>query len=68
VTVDGVTGFVVPRSHPEAAAGALETLVLNPGLRRRMGMAGREHVARHYSWPACIDQMVAVYESVLGRE
>lgn len=65
VTVDGSTGFVVPKSNPEAAAAAIEKLVLDAGLRRRMGGAGREHVALHYSWPACIKQMEAVYSRVL---
>lgn len=66
VTLDGVTGFVVPRNRPEAAADAIERLVLDADLRRRLGIAGREHVATHYSWRACVGQMAEVYKSVLG--
>src|SRR3546814_939066 len=42
VVDDGVTGFVVPRSSPEAAAQALDRLVTSQPLRQRMGNAGRE--------------------------
>lgn len=62
VVLDGTTGMVVPRENPQAAAQALETLVLNPQLRQQMGEAGRKHVEAAYSWPACIKTMEAVLE------
>ncbi len=68
VTVDGVTGIVVPKNNPAAAAEAIERLVLNPELRIRMGLAGRQHVAENYSWTASIQQMISVYESMIGRK
>jgi glycosyltransferase involved in cell wall biosynthesis len=65
VTIDGVTGFVVPRNHPQASADAIEKLVLDPQLCHRMGLAGRNHVEEHYRWSDCITKMVKVYQSVL---
>ena len=65
VTVEGETGFVVPRENPKAAADALEKLVMDAELRQRMGNAGQEHVAKHYSWDACIETMLGVYERTI---
>lgn len=60
VTVNGVTGIVVPRENPQAAADALEQLVLNPELRVQMGEAGYKHVAENYAWDACVETMLGV--------
>lgn len=67
VTVEGETGFVVPREDPQAAAVALEKLVLGAELRHRMGSAGQAHVAKHYSWDACIETMLGVYQKTLAQ-
>ena len=65
VVVDNVTGYVVPRNNPQAAADAIRTLVYNPDLRRTMGTAGKTHVERLYSWPACVQQMVNFYQDIV---
>lgn len=65
VTVEGVTGLVVPRENPAAAAAALEKLVLDPALRYRMGQAGKQHVSQKYDWETCVDTMVKVYRTTL---
>jgi len=39
---DGVTGLIVPRRDPGAMAAAIRRLAEDPGLRRRLGAAGRE--------------------------
>lgn len=46
---DGVQGLVVPPRDPEALAGALERLQLDPGLRGRMGEAGRRKVHTEFT-------------------
>ncbi|WP_217541401.1 glycosyltransferase [Vibrio metschnikovii] len=65
VTVEGKTGFVVPRENPQAAAAAIEKLVVDSELRHRMGVAGQKHVADHYSWDACIETMLGVYQKTI---
>ena len=65
VTIDGETGFVVPRENPEAAADALEKLVLNANLRYKFGIAAKQHVERLYSWDACVNTMLRVYEQTI---
>lgn len=67
VTVDGVTGFVVPRENPAAAAAAIERLVLDANLRNQMGQGGQAHVAQHYSWDACVQTMLGVYQETIER-
>src|SRR3954447_7599874 len=44
---DGENGFVVPAKDPRALADALRRLVRDPGLRGRLGSAGRERVAAY---------------------
>ncbi|MCD0502068.1 glycosyltransferase family 4 protein [Bordetella petrii] len=41
---DGVTGILVPAKNPPALRAALERLIDNPELRRKMGAAGRSMV------------------------
>lgn len=65
VTLDGVTGLVVPRENPQAAASAMEKLLRDPTLRQEMGSAAQRHVRENYSWDACVATMLGVYRSVL---
>lgn len=67
VTLDGITGLVVPKENPQAAADAIEKLVLNPQLRLLMGQAGREHVSTTYSWDTCIANMIQVFENTIQK-
>lgn len=57
----GVTGILVtPRSARALAAGA-ETLISDPGLRHRMGAAGRARVESHFTLQRHLDIMVDLY-------
>lgn len=46
---DDETGFLVDEGNLASLAAAIEKLVCDPALRRRMGDAGRRH-ARSFSW------------------
>lgn len=46
---DGVEGFVVPPSNPQALADGLQRLLGNRELRTTMGQAARERVIRDFS-------------------
>ncbi len=49
--VDGVTGIVVRRPEdPVAVAAAFETLLADPSLRTKMGMASRERALTEFSY------------------
>jgi glycosyltransferase involved in cell wall biosynthesis len=61
---DGVTGFVVPVRNPEKLAAALEPLLLDPELRRRMGAAGRGRVVEKFSAEVTASQVSALYDEL----
>jgi len=48
VVDDGVTGYVVPVDAEDAFARRIVDLARSPALRRRLGIAGRQKVARDY--------------------
>lgn len=54
VRVDDQTGIRVPAQSPEQAVGDLALAIVrlhgDPGLRSRMGQAGRARVREHFSW------------------
>lgn len=63
VVQDGQTGLLVPGEDVEALAQAVTHLAADPGLRLRLGQAGRER-AQQFAWPTIADQYLALYEQV----
>ena len=63
VVVDGKTGLTVPPNDPERFAGAICRLLREPGLRERMGEAGRKWVMEHFSRERQIRQTQELYLS-----
>jgi glycosyltransferase involved in cell wall biosynthesis len=61
LVVDGETGLVVPPRDPDALRGALERLLGDPELRRKLGTAGRERAGSQFSWNAVTDATLAAY-------
>jgi len=66
VVQDGITGILVPPRDEVALAEAIEKLVLDKSLRKRMGQAGRIFVKQKYELIACVNLMVKVYKDVTG--
>jgi len=62
---DGETGFLVPPRDPEVLAQALEKLLTDPALRRRMGDAGQARVGEHFSAEATVRSISEMYEELL---
>lgn len=65
---DGITGIVVPRREPRLLADALAKLAADPGLRRRMGEAGRRRVASEFRLKDQISAFDLLYRSVLSAQ
>jgi len=62
----GDDGFLVELGDVEGLAQALLQLIRNPGLREKMGQAGRAKI-QDYSLERVLDEMSAIYARYLGR-
>jgi glycosyltransferase involved in cell wall biosynthesis len=67
VVREGEDGFLVSRGDVDELADRLERLAADEGLRRRMGEAGRERVLPRYSVERLIDDVDALYRSLLAK-
>jgi glycosyltransferase involved in cell wall biosynthesis len=61
----GETGLLVPARQPEALAGAINSILGDPGLARRFGTAGRARAQREFSAEVMVQRVTRVYEEVL---
>jgi phosphatidylinositol alpha 1,6-mannosyltransferase len=62
---DGVTGYLVPPSDPDAFTAAVARLAADPAARAAFGAAGRRKVLGR-SWPALTEELIGHYSQVLG--
>lgn len=65
VNQHGVTGFVVPPRDPAALAEAINCLLSDESLRRRMGEAGRVRARAEFSEEVMVERVIEVYRTVL---
>jgi len=61
LVVDGETGLLVPPRDPPALRRALERLLGDAELRRRLGAAARERIRARFSWDAVLDATIDLY-------
>jgi glycosyltransferase involved in cell wall biosynthesis len=61
VVREGENGLLVPVRDVERLADALQTLLLDPALRQRMGARGREIAESEYGIEAVVAQTLALY-------
>jgi len=66
LVVDGETGIVVPPRDPAALRSALERLLADPDLRRKLGSAGRDRARTHFSWERVTDATLTAYAEAVG--
>ncbi len=65
VVRDGENGLLCPPGDAAAFAAALDALLADASLRRRMGAAGRAR-SHGFSWDALAPRVLAVYEQACG--
>jgi glycosyltransferase involved in cell wall biosynthesis len=63
--LDGETGLLVEPGDPEALASAISRLARDPGLRGRLGEAGRARLAQGFLAPQMVSAYEKLYRSVL---
>ncbi|MFH8218720.1 glycosyltransferase family 4 protein [Streptomyces sp. NPDC018057] len=63
---DGETCLAVPPGDAGALAAGLVRLLGDPGLRARLGAAGRARVLRHFTWARAAEGTVARYREAIA--
>jgi len=64
---NGTSGVLVPPAAVDPLAQAIDSLLADDALRRRMGEAARERIVERYTIEAMTRQTVAVYELAARR-
>jgi glycosyltransferase involved in cell wall biosynthesis len=61
LVLDGVTGFLVPRSDPLALAGKIQFLLDDPNRASQMGVAGRKRLEIDFNLERMTREFVEAY-------
>jgi glycogen synthase len=67
LVADGETGLLVPPRDQRALRVALDRLLGDADLRRRMGEAGRDRIRDLCGWDAVLDRTLAAYDDAAAR-
>jgi glycosyltransferase involved in cell wall biosynthesis len=65
IVYDGITGFLTPPNDPDAVAALCKRVLSDGDLARRIGIAGRQHVARNFNPDGIARQVERLYEHLL---
>lgn len=63
--LDGETGFLYPPGRTDELADRLEALVVDPALRRRLGLAGRCRALERFSEDRCTREWLELLEACI---
>jgi glycosyltransferase involved in cell wall biosynthesis len=67
VIVDRESGLLVPPASPEHLAAAIERLLVDPPLARRLGQAGQAAAFGPQGWPEAARRTVDLYRRLVGQ-
>ena len=59
---DGVNGILVPPKNPEAIADAMERILINPDLGRKMGEEGREKIGKDFNIKKEVNKLEMIFK------
>jgi len=68
VLINEVTGIAVEPDQPEALADAIDRLLGDEPLRRRLGTAARQHALSQFSWSQVAARFSNVFRDALERQ
>ncbi len=68
VCLDGQTGFLIKRGDLEALRQKILQLAADPGLRERLGNAGRQFVRERFSIERMVDDLYMLYRRLSGTD
>jgi glycosyltransferase involved in cell wall biosynthesis len=66
VVTDGESALLVSPRAPGELAAAIESILTDPGLARRLGAEGRRRVVR-FSWPRLMPEYVALFRELFDE-
>ncbi|MFH1004347.1 MAG: glycosyltransferase family 4 protein [Bacteroidota bacterium] len=64
VVLDKITGLIVPRKNPEAAADAIGKIITDKVYAKKLGENGRKHVEKLYDWNKNLDEIIMLYKQI----
>jgi glycosyltransferase involved in cell wall biosynthesis len=68
VVSDEVNGLLVPARNARALAAAIERLVRDSELRKRLGSQGRERALMEFSHAVVVGQTLSIYKELVGEK
>lgn len=68
INLHGETGLVVPPRDPKALGQAINELLAEEDLRRRMGEKGRKRVRENFSKEVMVESILGLYQELLDAE
>ncbi len=67
IIVDGLTGFLIEPKDPRIIAEKINLLYTDPGLREKMGKAGRERARSNFSITEQIRNIEEIYDGIISH-
>jgi glycosyltransferase involved in cell wall biosynthesis len=64
IIIHNETGILVPQRDPGAIEKAVNRILSEPALVKKLTEKGYEHVQKNFSWPSVIDRFKHVYDSL----
>jgi len=65
VVVDRETGLLVPPGDPARLGKAIERILEDPALAKRLGRAGRRRVLKQFTWDRIAEKTLRLYRSLV---
>ena len=68
MVVEGETGLFCEPGDVEVLTNAIRMLILDPGLRKRMGVEGRKRIVERFGWEKHIDDWENLYLTLARKD